>query len=248
MQNARLLNSSDMIENQYISKLASLFLGMLFMTGLSAQSAENPLLTKNFKFEDGVYLSYDSFKSNQPDYSWEQLKSNLTTNPQTFITQIEYIKIKDSEKVLPLEDLWGICLGGIPYIRLEKGAINKPLTAFAGIQLRGNICYFSYEDVKMRKVRMPVYNPIHKIPYQSAYVDRPLYFFYEKMLRFETGEIADLNVENLQEWIKDDSQLVKAVGVLDPEEVGEKLFKCLLIYDDRHLVRIGGGKEEENEK
>ena len=228
-----------MIKNQNLSRLIFLFLALLFVTDLSAQSAEHPLLTKNFKFEDGVYLSYDAFQNNRPDYSWEQLKSNLTTNPQTFITQVEYIRMKDSGEELLLEDLWGLCLGGIPYIRLEKGSINKPLTAFAGIQLRGNICYFSYEDVKMRKVRMPVYNPIHKIPYQSAYVDRPLYFFYEKMLRFETGEIADLNVENLQEWISDDSQLVKAVGVLDPEEVGEKLFKCLLIYDDRHLVKIG---------
>ncbi|MEM1322449.1 MAG: hypothetical protein AAGG75_19455 [Bacteroidota bacterium] len=206
---------------------------------LSTTDSLPPVITKNFKFNDGIYLGYDDFRCNTPVYALEELKANLVTNPQTFITQVEFIQIKATGEVIDLDSIWGLCLGGIPYIRLPEGTIPKPLPAFAGLQLRGNICYFAYEDVEMRKVKMPVYNPLHGIPYQTSFVERKQYLYYEKMLRFETGEIADLNVENLVEWVADDPQLVKAAKVLDQAKEPDKLFRCLLIYDDRHLVRIG---------
>ena len=95
-------------------------------------------MTKNFAFADGVYLSFAEFQENRPSYRWTDLKSSLFTNPQTFLTQIEFLKLKEEgNRPVPLDSVWGLCLGGIPYVRLPQGAVDKELPTFAGLQVRG---------------------------------------------------------------------------------------------------------------
>ena len=222
--------------------LCTVWGGILLCWGLIAQG-DSVLLTKNFKFKDGIYLHLESFQNNQPDYAWTEIKTNLFTNPQTFITQIDYIALKETngkKQALNLNEIWGISLDGIPYLRLPKGAIDNSLTNFAGLQVRGKICYFDYERVEMQDILMPVYNPLTKKPFRAAYIQRELPVLYQKMMDFYTGEIKDFNTENFLEWIEDDSQLWKAVNILTEEEAQKKLFKSLLIYDDRHEVYVRG--------
>jgi len=69
-------------------------------------------------------------------------------------------------------------------------------------------------------------------------VERKKNVTFERILNFETGEIVELTVENLKKWIQDDKKLLDTMNSLSHEEVEDKLFKCLLIYDDRNVVRI----------
>jgi len=57
------------------------------------------------------------------------------------------------------------------------------------------------------------------------------------MLSFESGKIAALTKENFLEWIENDSKLTQTVKRIEGN-VKEKLFKCLLIYDDRNPVFV----------
>lgn len=225
-------------------KIHFLFLiNFLIGTVLSAQTdSTTTLLTKNFKFQDGVYLSLAAFQNNQPDYTWSELKTNLFSNPQTFITQVEYIQLKGDSvtttKALDLETVWGISLDGIPYIRLPKNTLSTDLMSFAGLQVRGKICYFEFDRQEMRDVLMPVYNPLTRQPFRQAYVKREKQIYYQKMMDFKTGEIKTFNTENMLLWIEDDRKLWNAVNSLTEDEAHEKLFKSLLIYDDRQKIYI----------
>jgi len=211
----------------------------LFAFDVSAQE-DSLILTKNYHFNDGVYMSFDAFQSNTPDYQWSELKANLVTNPQTFITQIQYIYIKRKEKEIPLDldEIWCVSLAGIPYLKLQEGDTKKYLTTFAGLQLRGKICYFSFEDYRLVQILIHAYNPYTGIPFRSGIIERKKNLKFEKILNFETGEIADLTVENLKNWITDDQKLLDTINELTLEEAEERLFKCLLIYDDRNVIRI----------
>ena len=112
------------------------------------------------------------------------------------------------------------------------------MTTFAALKIRGKICYYEYEDYKEVEIPMPVYNPLTGKPYRVSNITRKVEVYYEYILDFETGEIIPLTVENLKSWISDDAQLIKALDSFEGEEAWEKLFKCILIYDDRHEVYI----------
>ena len=210
-----------------------------FLVDVSAQE-DTLILTKNYRFNDGVYLSFESFQYNTPDYKWDQLKTNLVTNPQTFVTQIQYVFIKTEEGEIPMDlnDIWCVSLAGIPYVKLREEEAKKDMATFAGLQLRGKICYYSFEDYRMVEIPIHAYNPYTGRPFRSGIIERKKNLTFEKILNFETGETADLTLENLKKWIADDKKLLNTLNELSDEEAKDKLFKALLIYDDRNVVRI----------
>lgn len=221
--------------------LKTFFFSLLAIVAFEvAAQVDSLILTKNYQFNDGVYLSFEAFQSNSPDYRWSELKANLTTNPQTFLTQIEFINVKKADGDIPLDldKIWGVSLAGIPYLKLPENEKPKAMAVFAGLQLRGKICYYSFEEYKLVKIPIHAYNPYNGRPFRSSVIERNKMVKIEKILNFETGEIADFTVENLKKWIHDDQKLLDTMNSLSPEEAEEKLFKCLLIYDDRNVTRI----------
>ncbi len=215
---------------------------LFFANVLLAQSDSIVYLSKNFKFKDGVFLTFEDFKNNTPTYSWDDVEAGLFSNPQNFMAQMHFLKTKKTEvapvQEIDLESIWGICLDGIPYVRLEKEVLNKVNTVFAGLKLRGKICYFEYEEFVLRKIPMSAYNPITGKPFRTMSVERKVKIIHRNMLHFETGEMAKFSQMNFSKWIEDDEKLLKTVQDLNPQEVEDKLFKCLLIYDDRNLVKV----------
>ncbi len=209
----------------------------LLVLGRSLMAQPNSsLLTKNFKFKDGIYVNFTDFQQNKPSYTWEEVNARLATSDEGFVAQVEYIK-KD-QQIIDLQQIWGICLGGIPYIRLPKGEITDAATVFAGLRVRGKICYFKYKDEAIDTVEVKAYNPLNGRPYRQAKVPVERTVQQERMLHFQTGEVADFNIQNLLIWIQDDRQLWNTVRDLSLEEADEKLFRCLLIYVDRNEVYL----------
>jgi hypothetical protein len=193
-------------------------------------------ITKNFSFEDGVYLSHQDFVRNQPTYTWQEVNGNMHTNPQDFLTKVQYLRHEESGKELT-GDIWGLCLGGIPYIRLERKE-EEELITFAGLRVRGKICYFTFEEEQVRKIKMSAYNPRNGRPFRTGVVERSEVVQEERMMQFETGLIRAFTVDYFKEWIQDDPGLLQSVDDLSQEEARKKLFKCLLIYDDRNTVMV----------
>jgi len=202
-----------------------------------SQNDNLEMLTKNFKFEDGIYTSFEQFQQNEPDYYWEEVKANLFSNPQTFITQVEYIIYH--QDTISMDSIWGLAIGGLPYIRLEDEMVKKGMTKFAALRLRGKICYFDYEIEKDVEYEISAYNPLTGKPFRSAMVARKENVMHAKILQFETGLMQDFTANNFMAWIKDDDkELYNSIKELTPAEANEKLFKCLLIYVDRNEVYL----------
>ena len=212
------------------------FFAAFFWT-VNSIGQEGVLLTKNFKFEDGIYLSFSDFQQNKPAFTWDEMEGNLVTNPQNYITKIEFLKVKGGSDLI-LREIWGVSIGGIPYIRITESKEESGVVRFAGLQVRGKICYFSFEEEEVKKVKVSAYNPINGRPFRTAEVPRKEVVLRERMLDFNTGEIGNFNVYVFQEWIKDDRQLWKTIDGLSDEEANEKLFKCLLIFVDRNHAYI----------
>lgn len=212
---------------------------LLFLWGFAPMvfaqdQADSILLTKNFHFENGVYMSFEELQRNEPKYLWEEVNIRFFTNPQTSLTQVEEIFTKKHSIPVSLKNIFAIAIDGIPYIQLPDNVLNNELPTFVALKLRGKISYFIYPDTRMKTVTVSAYNPYNGRPFRTGTVEREESMNIEKILHFETGEILDFNTPNLLKWIKDDEQLTLTVNGLRAEEAQEKLFKCLLIYVDRN--------------
>ena len=193
-------------------------------------------VTPTFRFKDGIYLSFEEFQKNAPSLSWNSFVKRSATNPQTLITQVEYIRYKNSQEALDVNKIWGICMDGLPFIRLEKDSISKELTSFAGLRLAGNICYYSYENRVDKDYEISAYNPLNGEPFRRATISRTVTVFKEKIFSFEGGLVEDFSVPNLSKYMQDDPEILQLMQQLNPrgDEFQEKLFRLLISYNRRH--------------
>ncbi len=210
-----------------ISVLTCLFEGLVF-------GQDSLLLTKNFRFADGIYFNLAELQANRPGLPLDSIKIDYITNPQTSMTQLNAVFLKKNTPSFSVDSVWVICLDGVPSIRIPDNEIDRELPNFAAFKLRGKICYFTYPDYRKKTIQVAAYNPKTGRPFRQGNVVRDEEVIVKKMLHFQTGETADFDVKNLLAWIQDDPILVETLAELPPEELDEKLFKSLLIYVDRN--------------
>jgi hypothetical protein len=60
----------------------------------------------------------------------------------------------------------------------------------------------------------------------------------EKVLDFENGDLSIFNIKNVRKLIADDVKLTNTFKDLTDAEAEAKLFKMVLIYNDRNKVYI----------
>ncbi len=200
-------------------------------------SQDSVLVTRNFSFENGIYLSFESLKNNQPDYSWDTLTSTYFTNPTTLLAEVKELRFKENENLLPLKDVYAVSIKGVPYI--NSGLISDAnMGKFYGLKIRGVLGYYSFEETEIEKVKIQAYNPLNGQPFRTGYVEKKRTNKIEKILSWKNGKVVDYNQKNLIEFVQDDIPLLNSIKDLEDWEIEEKLFKCLLIYNDRHTVYV----------
>lgn len=213
---------------------------ILLLCLLSASLLRGQEVTPTFAFADGLYFTYDEFVRNQPRIPMQDVQPRLVTNPRTWITQVESLTRRSDGQPVDIDQLWGISIDGIPYIRIAADSIDKPLPAFAGLRITGNICYFQYERTEERLVEMTAYNPLTGRPFRSGQVKRDYMEIRERILRFETGEIAHFNRAQLIQWTTRDQMIQTTLRRLSPdtENLEDQLYNIMLSFNKRHPVFI----------
>lgn len=195
-------------------------------------------LAQNFKFENGVYVSFEAFQQNQPTYKGGMIEGNFFINQNTKQAKIEYIRLKESKENLDLEQMWAVVIKGIPYIKVTPNLPKHSLKVFAAMEVRGNICYYAYDDIENKAIPFKVYNPVIGKPFRTTILKRDIPLIREKMLKFETGEVVDFNYQNLLDWLAKDTDITKALKSLGAKQAEEKLFDALLLYNEKYAVNL----------
>lgn len=211
--------------------------GLWLVTTGSAlsQDSARPVLSPAFRFKDGIYFSFEECKADKPRYSWQELSGHLVSNGKTLLAKVEKLVNIQSGTNVSLDSLWGLSIDGIPYIKVDA---NPKFTTFAGFSARGALCTFSYETDTLQQVEIVAYNPVTGRPFRKGAVKNKERLQHTRMLRWEDGRTADFTRNVFTEWIADDPQLQKTLKDLSPDEAEKKLFKSLLIYNDRHIVYL----------
>lgn len=200
--------------------------------------ASQTQLTQSFRFENGVYKTFEAFQKNTPTHTGNMIEGNFFINERTKQAKIEYIRLKGTGKRLDLDSIWGVVIRGIPYVKATPNLPAHSLKVFAAMEVRGNICYYAYDDIEEKELTFKAYNPLIGKPFRTGKAMRKLPVIQEKMLRFATGEVADFNYQNLIAWIAEEPDIIEALKSLGAIKAEDKLFDALLLYNDKHTVNF----------
>jgi len=208
-----------------------LFLLLLFLSlNIKAQQLNN-----SFPFKDGIYRQFDGFKKNNAVQNEILNKLSFELNPDENVLMFKAESQKKLDS-LTVGQYWGVCINQIPYFKTSDLLEGRPY--FVRLHLIGKISYFYYKAFREKELTMYVHNPYtgEKIG-QKNITNRDL-VFVQRMLNFQSGETIDFTFENVLKWTKEDTGLAKSLKEMKTNEKEEKLFKTLLIYNDRNPVVI----------
>lgn len=219
---------------KFVTLLSLLFWISLATTAQDSSPNRMPL-NNDFLFTDGFYLSAQAFLKNDPEIDWDQLGGDLVFNPQAETAHFRLGGWRDSLQVAPedLSKIWGFSFEGKPYVRVLE-AEREGLMHFALVRVRGKISYFTFEEDRVEDVVIKAYNPLTGRPFREGTVETKKRVRVKKMIDMTTGNTAPLEPTTFRSWIADDARLLRTFDELSEAEKTEKLFKMLLIYNDRN--------------
>ncbi len=209
-----------------------LLLSVIFFLG-NAATAQNVFNSKA-SLKAGCYTSFQELKRNQPYLSLDELTNfDYVLNAEKNILILS--QATQDELLEKLEhSFWGLSVDNVPYIRTQDQENGRYY--FVKLHVMGKISYYYYKAFRDKIVTMYVHNPYTGERIGQRNITNKERVMVERMLHFESGESVDFNHNNLKEWTKDDPGLYKSIKSLTKEELEEKLFKSLLIYNDRNKV------------
>lgn len=214
-------------------------LGVLLgtMVGWAQTTPDSLLVSNELTFKNGIYRTLAEWQRNAPSITWSSLDYDAYANEEKRTIQLRAPRFRSDSSTLVLDSLWGICVDGVPYVRVDIP--SRKVQEFVALRTRGRICYFNYEGYVMRDVPMTIYNPRTGEPVVRRMVQNKELHTFEKMLRFEDGTVADFDLLQFKDWIRElDPVLYDTLADYTESEAGERLYKSLKIFNDRNPVYL----------
>ncbi len=216
-----------------MNKVATIFFLLLFPLFLKAQG----VLNNGYSFTNGLYQTFEEFKENAPGLNWNDVTSDLIVMEPIHKAKMIHLKNATTEAAINMDEIWGFCVNGIPYKKVDSMDGVK-MFSFAGIQLRGKICYFEYEILEEKEIEVKAYNPLTNKPFRKGKVKQENIIPLKVMMDFETGETDLYTRKNVENWISSDEKLLATFQKTEEIKLQEQLFKFLQIFNDRNPIKM----------
>ena len=215
---------------------------LLLITGtyLFAQTDSVKLVkyTPDFKFAEGIYLTFEQMANNQP-IPKTRIVSNQNSEAIDFFDKV----FEDDKLVLFDEngmkreyvknEVWGYCKLGAIYINYSE--------SFNRIPVVGKVAHFvANELVESYGGYDPYYRNLD--PYAYGY-NQNRYATTSKELRqflldFETGQVLDYNRESLKVILMRDPELYEEYNNLSRRKQKKMVFYFLRKYNERNPLMV----------
>jgi hypothetical protein len=217
-------------------------------------SQEKPGMVKyspDFKFKDGLYLSFDQIKANNP-IPKAKLLTSADYNDREFFNKIfasDHIYFYDEmgmRQEIKKSDVWGFARNGVLYIQIQEN--------FNRITFVGNICHF-VADITTYDSRYnyspygyydPFYSPYsfnsyypygsYYSPYRSSSAARNELKQY--IIDFETGKVLEFNVDNVELLIMKDPVIYDEYVQLSHKKKKALMFVYIRKFNEKNPLYL----------
>jgi hypothetical protein len=241
-----------MIKETDVFFLLGLILLIVPFNTLSAQEKEGMVkYTPDFKFKDGIYLSFDQVKLNDPIAKAKVLTS-VDYNAKDFFKQvmemdkIYYYDDMGVRQEVDSKSIWGYSRNGVLNVQIQ-GNFNR-------ITFVGSICHF-VADVVTSDPRYyspysyydPYYYGNYYSPYNSYY--SPYSYPYRQsgmtrselkqyLIDFESGKTLEFNEENTELLLMKDPPLYDEYKQLSRKKKKELMFFYIRKFNENNPLYI----------
>jgi hypothetical protein len=206
-----------------------------------ADSVKMVRYTPDFKFEDGIYLSFGQLKINNP-IPKSRLITEVDFEDRDFfelVLQDKYLYFYDQfgmRQQLKTEDVWGFSRNGIPYIAMDDG--------YYRITIVGSICHFvaTVTTYDTRYNDPYYYNPYYYNSYNRFGGYYPSSYSSSEMkqylLDFETGDLMEYEANNLMILLMKDPELHDEFSQLRRKKKRQLKFLYLRKFNERNPLYV----------
>ena len=188
-------------------------------------------LNNDYPFKDGIYLSFEEFKGDNPTYIIGEFWIDDIDSFDYDLTKVRKIKIlnkKGKWKNLSITKIWGLSYESIPYIYYRGlGSVNNPLSNFeklTRIDVIGSICMFRLEHQ----------NKTHNTnTFTNNMIRGSQVFVLDMLMDINSGKIHTFDYYSVEHYIKHDADLLDELHVYRQEI---NLYDIVFAFNNRHLV------------
>ncbi len=226
-----------------------------FLTiSLTGQDTEREMVefTPDFRFNDGIFLTFEQVKANNP-ISKAKILTSADYNARDFFKQVfenDKIYFYDAMGIrqeISTEDIWGYSRNGILYVQIQGG--------FNRITYVGNICHFvadittydrryygspyNYYDPYYSPYSYNYYSPYYSpyyMPYRPTTVSRNELIQYT--IEFETGKVIEYDLKNVELLLMKDPELYDEFMQLSRKKKKQMMFLYLRKYNEKHPLYL----------
>jgi hypothetical protein len=205
---------------------------ILMMFALSGWSQDTIPLSNEFPFKDGIYLSFEEFKSNHPTHGFDEFEIDHIDSTDYDLTKVKNVKVvnkKGKMKNVSMGNIWGLCYQGVPYIFYRgTGKINTPFSTYnklTRIDVIGTISMFRLELLSKP------YNTGTFV--NSTGNEKEDIFVLDMLLDMHSGKTYPFSFNAVKHHIKEDTMLANELEIHKHEI---NLYDIVFAYNLRNPI------------
>lgn len=188
-------------------------------------------LNNDYPFEDGIYLSFEEFKGDNPTYRTGDFRIDQIDSTDYDLTKVRVIKVKNRKgkwKRLSVSKIWGLCYQNVPYIYYRGiGNVNNPLSNYdklTRIDVIGTLCMFRLEHQTKN---------FNTNTFTNHMAGNEEVFVLDMLMDMRSGKIHPFDYYSVKFYIADDKDLMYDLQV-HRQEIN--LYDIVFAYNLRHPI------------
>ena len=209
-----------------------IFLCLLSVQIYSQQDSLNMIkYTADFKFNEGIYISFDQVKNNSPIPKTRIISTVGYDNPNFFQKIIDqrrfyYYDNIGNKNEMTVKNIWGYSRNGFLYINYNGD--------FYRITIIGSICHFVSNYTTYSSNYNPYYRNTYYDPYYSPASAVPSTEARQYLLDFSTGRVADFDTEGVELLLMNDTELYDEYVELRRKKKRQLKYFYIRKYNEKH--------------
>ena len=218
--------------------MSRLLLLLLCMPLAAMGQTDSLPLDREFRFADGLYRSFEALRANKPDLRAAYMDGRMVVLPEEYRLKVAQLYPKGRAD-LPVShsDMYALVIDGLPYLHTGYDSLRQ-FSEFAGLRARGRLSYFQYDTTWVEQRVMTAYIPYTDRPFRQGSVSVEQRDTLHWVFDFTDGSRWLLSRDRLLARVAADAALYRTVAALPPDATFDDIYRCLLIYDDRHPLYL----------